>query len=345
MTLPAGFPDAAALEDFMTDPSPELVADLAAVEGDIMVLGVGGKMGPTLARLAKRASPNRRIIAVARFSDPQVLERLRGQGIECIACDLADRKALERLPNDSDGVRSIVYMVGHKFGASADPALTWMMNAGVPVLVADRFRGCRIVAFSTACVYPFVAVDGPGAAESLAPVPPAGDYTWSCVARERLFEHGSARHRTPGRMVRLSYAIDCRYGVLHDIAGAVRDRRPVDVTMGWADVIWQGDANEQALRLLAHCTTPTTPINVSGAAHTSIRWLAEAFGDRLGRKPIVSGAEAATAWLVDTSAARALFGAPRVTIDAMVDWVADWVGHARPGLGKPTHFETRDGNY
>jgi nucleoside-diphosphate-sugar epimerase len=345
MTLPSRFSDADALEDFMTDPSAELVADLAALDGDILVLGVGGKMGPTLSRLAKRAAPGRRVIGVARFSDPAVLERLRAQGVDCIACDLTDRRAIERLPNTADGVRNVVFMAGHKFGASDDPSRTWLMNAGVPLYVGEAFRGCRIVAFSTACVYPFVATSGPGAAESLAPVPPSGDYAWSCVARERLFEAMSARHGTAGRTLRLSYAIDCRYGVLHDVATAVRDRRPVDLTMGWADVIWQGDANEQALRALRHCTTPMTPLNVSGATHTSVRALARAFGDRLGYAPVIRGAEADSAWLVDTREAQRLFGAPRISLDRMIDWVADWVGSGRPGLGKPTHFETRDGRY
>ncbi len=345
MSLPSRFADEEALEASMTDPSPALVADLASLDGDILVLGVGGKMGPTRALLAKRAAPGRRVLGIARFSDPAVQERLRDEGVDCIACDLSDRRALEGLPDAGDGVANVVFMAGHKFGASGDPSRTWMMNAGVPLHVAERFAGSRIVAFSTACVYPFVPTDGPGAPESLAPTPPAGDYAWSCVARERLFEAGSIRHRTPGRLLRLSYAIDCRYGVLHDVATAVRDGRPVDVTMGWADVIWQGDANEQALRALRHCTTPTSPLNISGASHVSIRGLAEAFGQRLGRRPDIRGVEADTAWLVDTREAQRLFGAPRVPLERMIDWVADWVAGGRPSLGKPTHFETRDGRY
>ena len=178
-------------------------------------------------------------------------------------------------------------MAGHKFGAADNVALTWMMNVGVPMMVADTFREARIVSFSTACVYPFVPVDGPGAPETMATTPPPGDYATSCVGRERMFEYGSRTHGTPGRSVRLSYAIDLRYGVLHDVARAVLDGQPLDLTMGHADVIWQGDANEQALRLLAHCTTPTTPINVSGSRHTSVRWLAAEFGRRFGREPIL----------------------------------------------------------
>ena len=343
--LPRRFADVEALEDFMSQPTPGLVADLAGVDGDIVVLGVGGKMGPTLARMARRAAPGKRVIGVARFSDPAVKATLERHGVECIACDLLDRAALERLPNLASGVRNMVFMAGHKFGAADNASLTWMMNVGVPAMVAETFSGLRIVAFSTACVYPFVAVDGPGANENTPATPPAGDYANSCVGRERLFEYGSRKHGTPGRLVRLSYAIDMRYGVLYDVASQVHAGRPLDVTMGHANVIWQGDANEQALRLLAHCTTPTTPINVTGPQHTSVRWLAAQFGQRFGREPIITGQEAPTAWLEDTTQAQALFGVPRVPIEALIDWVADWVQRGGPSLGKPTHFSTRDGKY
>jgi nucleoside-diphosphate-sugar epimerase len=220
-----------------------------------------------------------------------------------------------------------------------------MMNVGVPMMVADIFRGTRIVSFSTACVYPFVPVDGPGADENTPATPPPGDYANSCVGRERMFEYGSRSYGTPGRMVRLSYAIDMRYGVLHDVASAVFAGRPLDLTMGHADVIWQGDANEQALRLLAHCTAPATPINVTGPCHTSVRWLAAEFGKRFGKTPVLTGQEAPTAWLEDTTQAQALFGEPRVPLATMIDWVADWVSRGGPSLGKPTHFSTRDGKY
>jgi hypothetical protein len=194
-------------------------------------------------------------------------------------------------------------------------------------------------------VYPFVPVDGPGADESTPATPPAGDYANSCVGRERMFEYGSRAWGTPGRMVRLSYAIDMRYGVLHDVARAVFEGRPLDLTMGHADVIWQGDANEQALRLLAHCTTPASPINVTGSRHTAVRWLAGEFGRRFGKTPQFTGQEAPNAWLIDTRQAQALFGQPRVPLATMIDWVADWVARGGPSLGKPTHFSTRDGKY
>ena len=343
--LPARFEDEAHLEQVMSEPSPALVADLARIDGDIMILGVGG-MGPTLARMARRAVPKkRRIIGVARFSDRARKAMLQDQGIECIECDLLDRAALARLPNVADGVHNLVFMAGHKFGAADNAPLTWMMNAGVPMMVAEAFHEMRTVVFSTACVYPFVPVDGPGAGESLAAAPPPGDYANSCVGRERMFEYGSRKYGTPGRLVRLSYAIDMRYGVLHDVASAVFAGKPLDVTMGHADVIWQGDANEQALRLLAHCTSPTTPVNVTGPAHTSVRWLAGEFGKRFGKKPVLSGKEAPTAWLLDTHEAQRLFGPPRVGLSTMIDWVADWVQRGGPSLNKPTHFSTRDGKF
>ncbi len=343
--LPKRFDDVEALESFMSEASPALVADLEKVDGDIMVLGVGGKMGPTLARMARRAAPGRRVIGVARFSDPALAASLERHGVECIACDLLDRQALARLPNVDSGVRNLVFMAGHKFGAADNASLTWMMNVGVPMMVAETFREMRIVAFSTACVYPFVPVNGPGADERTPATPPAGDYANSCVGRERMFEYGSRRYGTPGRLVRLSYAIDTRYGVLFDVGSAVFDGAPLDLTMGYANVIWQGDANEQSLRLLAHCTNPTSPVNVTGPEHTSIRWLAGEFGKRFGRKPVLVGEEAPTAWLEDTTESQRLFGKPRVPIDAMIDWVADWIERGQPGLGKPTHFSTRDGKY
>ncbi len=343
--LPKSFENVEALEAFMSEPTPGLIDELARIDGDIMVLGVGGKMGPTLARMARRAAPHKRVIGVARFSAPGLKGSLERHGVECIECDLLDRSALERLPNVAQGVRNLVFMAGHKFGASDNASLTWMMNVGVPMMVAQTFREARIVAFSTACVYPFVAVDGPGANERTPSTPPSGDYANSCVGRERMFEYASRKYGTAGRAVRLSYAIDMRYGVLYDVASAVFAGHSLDLTMGHADVIWQGDANEQALRLLAHCTAPATPINVTGPRHTSVRWLAAEFGTRFGRAPLLTGQEAPTAWLEDTTQAQALFGLPRVPIETMIDWVADWVQRGGPSLGKPTHFSARDGKY
>ncbi|HEV8500667.1 MAG TPA: NAD(P)-dependent oxidoreductase [Casimicrobiaceae bacterium] len=337
---PEAFADADALESFMTAPSAALVADLQRAPGTLAVLGVGGKMGPTLARLAKRADPARRVIGVARFSEPRLRERLESQGVECVAADLLDPRALDALPD----AENIVFMAGRKFGSAGDMPLTWAMNVLMPARVAQRYARSRIVAFSTGCVYPFVPVTGPGADEDL-PVDPPGEYAWTCVGRERAFQHGSQAFGTPGRLFRLNYAIDMRYGVLHDIARKVLAGEPIDIAMGWCNVIWQGDANTLALRALAHCTTPTSPINVSGATFLRVRDVALAFGERFGRMPRFTGTEAPTAWLTDTRRAQALFGAPTVATAVMIDWTADWLRRGGASLGKPTHYEARDGRY
>ena len=335
------FENVDALEEYMTRPSSALAADLARAPGDLLILGVGGKMGPTLARMAKRAAPDRRVIGVARFSEPGLRAKLEAQGVECIACDLLDREALAKLPR----APNLVFMAGHKFGAAGNTAFTWAMNVRVPYLVADTFRGARSVVFSTACVYPFADVNGRGAGEDTPALPPPGDYATSCVGREKAFEYGALTYGTPARLVRLEYAIDMRYGVLHDVASKVFAGQPVDVTMGHVNVIWQGDANEQALRLLAHCTAPASALNVSGPEVVSVRWLAAEFGRRFGKKVEITGAEAPTAWLVDTRESQKLLGAPPVPLATMIDWQAEWIRRGMPSLSKPTHFETRDGKY
>ena len=341
LPFPARFESEAALEDYLATPSRDLVRDLARTEGDLLVLGVGGKMGPTLARLARNALPaSRRVIAVARFSEPGVRQALQAHGIETLPCDLLDRDALQALPK----CPNVVFMAGRKFGADGNLPLTWAMNAHVPALVAEAFRGSRIVAFSTACAYPFVPVTGQGAGEGEVLSPP-GEYANSCVGRERMFEYFSQLHGTPGRLFRLSYAIDMRYGVLADVALKVWRGEPVDVTMGHVNVIWQGDANAQALRCLAVATVPTSPLNVSGPETTSIRWLAQEFARIFGKPATVTGQEAPTAWLMNTGEAERLFGYPRVPLKQMVAWVADWIAHGQRLLGKPTKFEKRDGHY
>jgi nucleoside-diphosphate-sugar epimerase len=339
-TLPDTIVDIAALDDLLCRPNQALIDDLGKVEGDIMILGVAGKMGPTLAGLAKAALPDRRIIGVARFSDPGVKDWLQARGIETINCDLLDEAALRALPQ----APNIVFMAGRKFGAEGDPSLTWAMNAHVPALVAQAFPRARIVVFSTGCVYPFVKVDGKGADESVPPNPP-GEYAQSCVGRERMFEYFSKQYSTPGRLFRLNYAIDMRYGVLHDIASKILHGTPIDVSLGHVSFIWQGDAAAQALRCLVHCEVPTSPINVSGHEILAVRDVAAKLGALLGRKPVIVGSEQPTAWLTDTSQATKLFGLPMVDTERLIAWTADWVARSMPSLGKPTKYEVRDGRY
>jgi nucleoside-diphosphate-sugar epimerase len=339
-SLPDAIPDVAALDELLCRPSQALIADLEKVGGDIMILGVAGKMGPTLAGLAKAALPGRRIIGVARFSDPTAKAWLEARGIETLSCDLLDEAAIKALPK----APNIIFMAGRKFGAEGDLSLTWAMNAHVPALVAQAFAGSRIVAFSTGCVYPFVPVDGKGADEAVSPDPP-GEYAQSCVGRERMFEYFSRQYATPGRLFRLNYAIDMRYGVLHDIATKIAGGKPIDVSLGHVNFIWQGDASAQALRCLAHCDTPTSPINVSGPEILTVRDLAAKFGARLGREPVIVGKEEPTAWLTDTSQAVRLFGPPIVDSEKLIDWTADWIARSMPSLGKPTKYEVRDGRY
>jgi hypothetical protein len=293
-----------------------------------------------LAGLAKAASPDRRVIGVARFSEPGVKEWLEARGIETINCDLLDEAAIKALPR----APNIIFMAGRKFGAEGNLALTWAMNAHAPALVAQAFPASRIIAFSTGCVYPFVPVDGKGSNEAMPPNPP-GEYAQSCVGRERMFEYFSQRFKTPGRLFRLNYAIDMRYGVLHDIATKVLSGKPIDVSLGHVNFIWQGDAASQALRCLAYCDTPTSPINVSGREILAVRDLAAEFGKLFGKVPVVSGKEESTAWLTDTSQAVKLFGLPIVDTAQLVRWTADWVSRAMPSLGKPTKYEVRDGRY
>ncbi|MBT4018122.1 MAG: NAD(P)-dependent oxidoreductase [Alphaproteobacteria bacterium] len=339
--FPQSFNDEAALEDFMTLPSQALVDDLARLEGDIMILGVGGKMGPTLARLAKRAAPDKRVIGVARFSDPSVVDKLQACGVETLTCDLLDEAAVAALPQ----VPNVIFMAGRKFGTTGSEELTWAMNVEVPAIVAKTFTTSRVVVFSTGCVYPFVATHSGGATEETAPLPPAGEYAYSCLGRERMFDYFSRQNSNPVLMYRLNYAIDMRYGVLYDIAAKVFAGEVIDLGMGHVNVIWQGDAISQALRCLHLCESPTAILNVSGAETLEVQKVAEACAQIMGTTAKFTGAPAEMAWLSNTEKAVGLFGKPVVDTDTMIAWVADWVTRGQASLGKPTHYEARDGSY
>jgi len=342
--LPALIEDERTLEDVMTQPTDPLVRAMDSLEGDLMILGVGGKMGPSLARLAHRASQaankKRCIIGVSRFSQQGLRQRLHQWGIETIACDLLDPEAVANLPE----IANIIFMAGRKFGSTGAESLTWAMNVYLPGIIASRFPRSRIVVFSSGNVYPFspVAYGGPTEQDEPAPV---GEYAQSVLGRERIFEHFSTRNGTPVATIRLNYAIDLRYGVLLDVAQKVYHGQPLDLTMGHANVIWQGDANTYVLRSLALATSPPTVLNVTGPEVISLRWLARRFGEHFGKEPIIVGEESDTALLGNAARCFSLFGYPRVPLDLMVRWVAHWVKIGGPTLDKPTHFEVRDGRF
>ncbi len=332
------------LEDALSLPSADDVKAMKALEGDLLLLGVGGKMGPSLARLARRAcreaGVSKRIIGVSRFSTPGLAEELDAAGVETVPCDLLDASALRALPDAAN----VVFLTGRKFGSTGNQPLTWAMNVLAPAMVAERFRRSRIVAFSTGNVYPLTPVSSGGPAEGH-PLDPVGEYAQSCLGRERMFQYFSEKYATPATLLRLNYAIDLRYGVLHDVAQSVRQRTPIDLSMGYANVIWQRDANSVALRALAHCQSPAFVLNLTGPEIVSVRRLAERFGEIFGVEPVFSGAEAETALLNNASLCHRLFGPPQTSLEQMIRWVAGWVERGGRSLGKPTHFEQRDGRF
>jgi nucleoside-diphosphate-sugar epimerase len=332
------------LDERLSEPSPVVLEALRSLDSDLLILGAGGKMGPTLARMAARAlreigSPYT-VIGVSRFGQPGAREQLEGWGVRTLACDLLDREAVAALPD----CRAVIYMVGQKFGTTENTPLTWALNTYAPALVAERFPDARIVVFSTGNVYPFTPVVA-GGAQEYDELGPVGEYANSCVGRERIFAYFSQRTGLRCAIVRLNYAIALRYGVLVDIARHVLARRPVDVTMGAVNVIWQGDANAQALALLPHCAAPPFVLNVTGPETVSVRRVAEHFGRMFGVPVILTGEEAPLTLLSHTAKSQQLFGYPRITLDQMITWTAAWVKQGGPFLDKPTHFETRDGRY
>lgn len=334
----------AELEDRLSTPSAEDVALFRELDGDLIIIGVAGKMGPSLARRAVRAARSagsqRRIIGVSRFSPPSAELSLQQVGMETLRIDLLESGAVSALPE----ARNVIFMAGRKFGSTGAESLTWAMNAYLPALVAERYRYSRIAVFSSGNVYPLVPLESGGATEETAPAP-AGEYAQSVLARERIFEYFSRRFETPVTLLRLNYAIDLRYGVLIDIGSKVFKGQSIDVTMGAANVIWQGDANSVALRSLARCQSPPFILNLTGAETLSIRALAHRFGEIFGKAPVVEGQEAATALLNNAGRCRQIFGAPSVTVEQMIEWTARWIMSEGPTLNKPTHFESRDGKF
>ena len=331
----------AELDDLLSAPRAETSEALAACRGDVVILGAGGKMGPTLARMLRRAADDdRRVIAVSRWSSPEAARSLNEAGVETIACDLLDRTAVANLPRTPN----VIFMAGQKFGTTGAPAMTWAMNVLVPDYCSDHYRDSRIVAFSTGNVYALTRVDAGGSREDDVPAP-VGEYAASCLGRERVFELYASRYGTRIAIVRLNYAIDLRYGVLVDLALRVWRGEPVPLEMGYVNVIWQGDANRLAIECLAHTEAPPMIVNVTGGELLSVRALASSFGERFGKSVKFSGTERADALLSNTTRMREQFAAPAVAIDQMMGWVVDWVKQGGALLGKPTKFEARDGRF
>ncbi len=332
------------LNELLTTPSDSLVADIAKIKGDIMILGAGGKMGPTLCLLAKnainKAGIEKRVIAVSRFSDQIALDLLHSNGVETISCDLLDHESLEALPE----VENVIYMAGRKFGTDGQEYLTWAMNATLPAFVAYKFRKSKIVVFSSGNIYPIVPLSSGGCTEE-DKVSPVGEYAMSCLARERAFEYAANKYGTPIFIYRLNFAVDLRYGVLFDCAKKIMDGEPISLSTPCFNFIWQGSANEIAIRGLLHASVPVCKMNVTGPETVSIKAAAKKLGKLLGKEPIFCGEEQNNAYLNNASRAMELFGYPDVSADTLIRWQAEYILDGGRTIDKPTHFEERKGSY
>lgn len=342
---PDTIPDAAALEELLARPAPAVIELMARLEGDLVVLGAGGKMGASLLRQAQRATRaagrERRIHAVSRFSDADLRAQLEADGITTHACDLLDPAAVAELPTAAN----VLYLAGRKFGTHGAEVATWAANVVAPQRVCDRYGDSRIVALSTGCVYPLVPLDGPGCDEDT-PVAPVGEYAWSCLGRERVFQHAADTRGTPVCLLRLNYAVEPRYGVLHDIARQVWEHGRVDATVARANAIWQGDANAHALLALERAAAPAAVRVVTGPGSFAVADMARRIARRMGRSVSVEHEdEDAVGYLADAGRALSEFGSPRVPLELVADWTADWVAAGRSSFGKPTHFQVRDGRF
>jgi nucleoside-diphosphate-sugar epimerase len=344
VSLPDRILTEAELERTLADPSPADVACAARLAGDVLIVGAGGKMGPSLARRIRlaldRAGSPHRVRAASRFSSPDVRAALAADGIETVACDLLDDRQVAALPD----APYVLFLAGRKFGTTDRTDITWVVNTVVPAHVAHRFRASRLVVFSTGNVYPLVDPASHGSSEEDPPAP-LGEYAQSCLGRERVVEYVSREHGTPMLLFRLNYAVDLRYGTLVDIARRVVDGQPISLTMGWFNAIWQGDANSYAFRSLELCESPPAILNVTGPERIAVRETAEWFGSRLGRPAVLTGAEGRSALLSNSGRCRTLLGEPLVPLTQLREWVAAWVAAGGSSLGKPTRFEVTDGRF
>ena len=328
----------------LLEPSTALVTEIAKLDGDILILGVGGKMGPAVARLARQAidlaGVNKKVIGVSRFSEPGLQKQLEQAGVKTLVADLLEDAQLQSLPDASN----VLYLAGMKFGTTGKEPLTWAMNSYLPGRVAGKYKNSRIVVFSTGNVYPLVPVISGGATEEQLPEP-VGEYAQSCLGRERIFQYFSAKNNTPILIYRLNYANDVTYGVLLEIAKSVKEQRPVDLRMGHVNVIWQGNANEMAIRALHHCSVPSKILNIAGPETISVRWLAKEFGLIFKQEPAFINEEQHTALLNNAAESYRLFGYPAVPLKQMMTMIAEWVSHGGKTLNKPTHFQERKGQF
>lgn len=332
------------LEELLSRPSDSVVELFRRLDGDVIFLGIGGKIGPSLARMAKRAAEsagvNKRIIGVSHFHSREEMKSIEGYGIEAVKGDLLDTKFIKSLPT----IKNVFFLAGMKFGSKDNLPLTWAINSYMPGLVAEHFRNSRIVAFSTGCVYPLVSIGSGGSKESDTPMP-AGEYAQSCLGRERIFEFGALQNKTEVVLIRLNYSVELRYGVLVDIANNVRNREPIDLSMGYFNTIWQGDFNDLVLRSVESAAIPAKTLNITGEEILSVRKVAEDFGELFGIEPIFENVEFKTALLSNSTEAYLLYGRPKVSISQVIKWIAEWLKDNNKVLGKPTHYEVRDGKY
>lgn len=332
------------LETRLSEPTPGAVETMRNLKGDLMLLGVAGKMGPTLARMAQRASElagvPRRIIGVSRFSSAAEETALQSHGIETIRCDLLNESAVKQLPD----VPNIIYMAGMKFGATGQESLTWAMNTYLPALICRQFSRSRIVAFSTGNVYGLVPIESGGSLETNLPNP-VGEYAMSCLGRERMFEHFSRTLKIPTAIIRLNYACELRYGVLVDLAQQIAAGKSIDLNMSWFNVIWQADANAMTLQSFDHVSTPPFVLNLTGPEVLNVRDVCAKLARGMDKTATFSGNETTSALLNNATKAFQLFGKPRVTTEQLIAWIADWIARGGQTLGKPTHFESRDGKF